>query len=255
MSELRTILKNANKNSIILGDELCSGTESTSALSIFVSGLEVINKIESSYIFATHFHEILDYEEIKFLLKNKMEIFHMSVIFDREKNKLIYDRKLKKGSGETMYGLEVCKSLDLPDDFLDRAYFIRKKYNATINSDSILNKGLSKYNSNKIKGLWCEICKNNKSTEVHHLQFQKNANNNGIINSEFHKNNKANLINICEDCHNKIHNENIEYKYIKTNDGYELTESDDGESIIYNNKLDYKINNKKSKDKKHELLI
>ena len=37
MSELRTILKYSNENSIILGDELCSGTESTSALSIFVA--------------------------------------------------------------------------------------------------------------------------------------------------------------------------------------------------------------------------
>ena len=253
MSELRTILKNANQNSIILGDELCSGTESTSALSIFVSGLEVINKIQSSYIFATHFHEILEYSEIKQLLENKMEIFHMSVVFDREKNKLIYDRKLKKGGGETMYGLEVCKSLDLPDEFLDRAYQIRKKYNSTVNSDSILDKNTSKYNADKIKGIVCEICKINKSSEVHHLQFQKHADNDGIINNEFHKNNKANLINICEKCHDKIHLENKEYKFIKTNEGYELTESDDNEiTNTFNSKLNYKKKSKKSKEQKEQ---
>ena len=224
MSELRTILKNANENSIILGDELCSGTESTYSLSIFVSGLEIINKIKSSYIFATHFHEILNYDEVKLLIQQEMKIYHMSVLFDREKNKLIYDRKLKEGSGETMYGLEVCKSLDLPYDFLERAYEIRKKYNNLGNSDTILDKKKTNYNSKKIKNLPCELCKFNKSSEIHHLQYQKNANSKNFINEEFHKNKKANLINICEQCHNKIHKENIQYKCAKTSDGYELIE-------------------------------
>ena len=254
MSELRTILKNANENSIILGDELCSGTESTSALSIFVSGLEVINKIKSSYIFATHFHEILDYDEIKLLIENKMEIYHMSVIFDREKKKLIYDRKLKQGSGETMYGLEVCKSLDLPDNFLDRAYEIRKKYNCNnAKNDTILDKKSSSYNAKKIKNLDCEICKINKASEVHHLQFQKNADINNIINGEFHKNNKANLINICEECHDKIHEKNIQFKFVKTSDGYELTESEDNDSESINNVFSEKLKLKKPR-KKNNIL-
>jgi len=65
MSELRTILKFAQKNSLILGDELCSGTESSSALSIFTAGLEKLHEIGCSFIFATHFHEIVKYEEIQ----------------------------------------------------------------------------------------------------------------------------------------------------------------------------------------------
>ena len=44
MSELRVILNMADKNSLILGDELCSGTEHDSAVSIFVSGLEMLHK-------------------------------------------------------------------------------------------------------------------------------------------------------------------------------------------------------------------
>ena len=130
MCELRTILKYATKNSIILGDELCSGTESTSALSIFVTSLEKLHKIDSSFLFATHFHEILEYQELKDL-KN-IKISHMSVVFDKQKNKLIYDRKLKEGPGEAMYGLEVCKALSMPDDFIERAYKIRNKYNKNL---------------------------------------------------------------------------------------------------------------------------
>ena len=36
---------------------------------------------------------------------------------------------LKEGSGDSMYGLEVCKSLHLPSDFLEYAQSIRTKYN------------------------------------------------------------------------------------------------------------------------------
>ena len=216
MSELRTILKSATPTSIILGDELCSGTETTSALSIFVTSLEKLHSLESTFLFATHFHEVLDYEEVKNL--NKMKIYHMSVLYDYNSNTLIYDRKLREGSGDSMYGLEVCKSLALPDDFIERAYSIRNKYNKS--NVSMLEAKKSRYNSNKLRGQ-CELCNNYESTEVHHLQFQKNAKD-GIINGEFNKNHKANLINICEACHQKIHSLNQEFRITKTSDGYKL---------------------------------
>ena len=220
MCELRTILKNATKNSIILGDELCSGTESTSALSIFMTSLERLHNIESTFLFATHFHEILEYDELKQL--EKLKTYHMSVIFDKSSKALIYDRKLREGPGESMYGLEVCKSLDLPEDFIAQAYNIRNKY--LKNKGKVINTKTSRYNSKKRVGELCEICKNVNGTEVHHLQFQKNASPEGIINNEFHKNHKANLINICELCHNKVHNANSEYEVKKTTKGYKLVE-------------------------------
>jgi len=214
MCELRTILKYATENSIILGDELCSGTESTSALSIFVASLEQLYKYNSTFLFATHFHEILNYQEIKNL--TKMKIMHMTVMYDPANNKLLYDRKLIEGPGDAMYGLEVCKSLNLPNEFIERSYEIRNKY-------CLVENKKTKYNSKKFKDL-CEICKINKGEEIHHLQFQKNANNNGIINNEFNKNHKANLINICSDCHDKLHNNNTELKKIKTTEGFEFLE-------------------------------
>ena len=216
MCELRTILKNATSKSIILGDELCSGTETTSALSIFVTSLERLHTLESTFLFATHFHEVLDYEEVKNL--NKMKIYHMSVLYDYNQNTLIYDRKLREGPGDSMYGLEVCKSLALPDDFIERAYVIRNKYNKS--NVSVLEAKKSRYNSNKLRGM-CELCNVYESTEVHHLQFQKNAKN-GIINGEFNKNHKANLINICEACHQKIHSLDQEFRITKTTNGYKL---------------------------------
>jgi DNA mismatch repair protein MutS len=217
MSELRTILNMANKDSLILGDELCSGTEQGSATSIFASGLEYLDSLNSSYIFATHFHEINKWPEITNIEKLKM--MHMTVFYDKTTKKLIYDRKLKDGAGENMYGLEVCKSLNLPQKFLDRAHEIRMKYYPE--TSNITSFKTSHFNKNKIMGI-CELCKNNIGEEVHHLQHQSKVNgNNNYINS-FHKNHLGNLITVCNECHDKFHETNIQYKKIKTSEGYDI---------------------------------
>ena len=220
MSELRTILRMCDKNSLVLGDELCSGTESTSALSIFAAGVEHLHKIECSFIFATHFHEVANYKEIREL--DHLQLCHMSVVFDRAKKTLVYDRKIREGPGENMYGLEVCKSLDLPYHFLDRAHELRIKYRGNPSTQILQNKA-SRYNSDKLRGQ-CEICQERPSTEIHHLQFQKNANKKGIINGEFNKDHMANLINICEECHDKIHKKDVEHRIVKTSSGYQICE-------------------------------
>ena len=222
MSELRTILRLADENSLILGDELCSGTENTSAVSIFVAGIQKLYEKKSSFIFATHLHEIVDYDEISNL--DNIKLKHMAVVFDKEKDMLIYDRKLRDGPGDSMYGLEVCKSLSLPSDFLEMAYNIRNKYHPE--SGSILSLKRSHFNSQKIINL-CEKCGNNIGTEVHHLQHQSSADADGIINSDglvFHKNNVANLLTLCNSCHDEIHKKNTKLKKTKTTKGYKLQE-------------------------------
>jgi len=219
MSELRTILRLADSHSLVLGDELCSGTESTSAISIFVAGIQTLYKKECSFIFATHLHEIVDYEEITSLSSVKCK--HMSVIYDKETDSLIYDRKLKDGPGNNMYGLEVCKSLSLPQDFLEMAYNIRMKYKPE--SQSVLDQKKSHFNAKHIKGQ-CEKCGKNMATEVHHLQYQQDADGRGLIENQkdgltFHKNHPANLISLCNTCHDEIHNTGTRLKKVKTSKG------------------------------------
>ena len=53
---------------------------------------------------------------------------HLRVKYDNETQDLYYDRSLHDGNGECIYGLEVCKSLNIDSDFLNRAYEIRNKY-------------------------------------------------------------------------------------------------------------------------------
>jgi DNA mismatch repair protein MutS len=217
MSELRTILRLADQNSLVLGDELCSGTENVSAISIFVAGIQKLHSVKSSFIFATHIHEIVNFKEISDL--SSVILQHLTVIYDQAQDMLIYDRKMKPGPGNSMYGLEVCKSLKLPEDFLEAAFNIRMKYFPE--QRGFLSLKTSHFNSKKIMNL-CELCQQNKGTEVHHLQHQKFADSDGFIKTEngfFHKNTLANLVTLCDNCHTDIHKSNTQHKRIKTSCG------------------------------------
>jgi len=218
MSELRVILKEADEYSLILGDELCSGTETESALSIFTAGLRFLYDKNTTFLFATHFHEILRYDEIRAL--EKMRVMHMAVHYDREKDALIYTRKLQDGPGNRMYGLEVCQSLYLPPEFLDEAYRIRNTYFPDTSQNQSLSSPQTKYNAKKVRGK-CEMCNDAMGEEIHHLSPQKDAQSNGFI-GHFHKNHPANLVNICEKCHLKMHREEEIVVKKKTTGGYKM---------------------------------
>ncbi len=215
ISELSVILNMADENSLILGDELCSGTEYQSAISIFISGLTRMNKVNSSFILATHFHEVVKYDEIKDL--KYLAPKHMEVFYNPEHDCLVYDRKLKDGEGNNNYGLEVCKSIHLRNDVLEDAFSFRNKYFAE--TSGILSYNTSRYNQKKIKGI-CEKCGVDVATEVHHILQQKDANDKGYVGT-VHKNHKANLMGLCETCHDEEHHssENKITRKMKTSTG------------------------------------
>jgi len=67
------------------------------------------------------------------------------------------------------------------------------------------------------------MCKKKIGTEIHHLNPQKNSDDNGFIDT-FHKNHVANLISICEECHDKTHKQENDSEMMKkkTTNGYKL---------------------------------
>jgi DNA mismatch repair protein MutS len=219
MMELRGIIKRANSNSLVLGDELCSGTESISALSIVSAGVYTLSQRSSSFIFATHLHDLITIPIVK-QLKN-VKTYHLSVEYDNNQQVLIYDRKLKQGNGSSLYGLEVCKSLDLEKDFLDIANTVRQgilNIEKKIISETSNN---NKYNREVYKDK-CNIC-NEKAVEIHHINEQQNADADGYIDGRFHKNDKFNLVCLCERCHDDVHNGKLEIRgYIQTSAGVVL---------------------------------
>jgi DNA mismatch repair protein MutS len=165
MSELRVILNNADESSLVLGDELSSGTETESALSNVMARLMHLSSRKSAFIFATHFHEITRFAEMKAL--TKVALKHMAVHYDRELDALVYDRVLKDGQGDKVYGLEVAKSLHLPDAFLDEAYRIRNTYFPDARG-ALCASPSPKYNAQKLRGV-CEKCFTEIAQKVHHL--------------------------------------------------------------------------------------
>lgn len=217
MGELRGILKRTNGNSLVLGDELCSGTENTSAQSIFASSVIHLSQRNTSFIFATHLHQLVKMPEIKEL--ERVKAYHLSVEYDQTRDLLIYDRVLKAGNGPTIYGLEVCKAMDLDPEFIATADSIRR---SILNiGEVVLDNKTSRYNTKVIVDK-CEIC-DEKAEDTHHIQFQCTADKDGIIGKQFHKNVSSNLVPLCKKCHNSVHaNEIIIRGYRETSVGVEL---------------------------------
>ena len=199
MTELRNILQRADENSLIIGDEICCGTEATSGICIVSAAINDLIQKKASFIFTSHLHELTEISLIKNKINNELKIFHMHI--DIIDDKIIYERKIKEGQGSNVYGIDVCKSLDMPLNFMQNAEQIRKEIQG-INT-AIINTKSSNYNS-KIFIDICQVCNINKGTETHHINYQVNADKNGKI-TNFNKNENHNLVCICEECHNKEH--------------------------------------------------
>jgi len=217
MTELRNILQRANKNSLIIGDEICCGTEAISGVCIVSSAInELINK-NASFIFTSHLHELTNISLLKSNIGKNLKVYHMHIeVID---DIIIYERKLKEGQGSNIYGIDVCKSLDMPLNFMKNAEIIKKELQGLNNT--IINTKSSVYNSNIFIDI-CQVCKKNKGTETHHINYQINSNENGKFDN-FDKNINHNLICICEDCHKKEHNGEISIIGFKqTNKGIKL---------------------------------
>lgn len=234
MVELNAILKRSNDSTIVIGDEVCRGTEHISGNAIVASTLLKLSSLNSSFVFATHLHELMELEEIK--SNSNIKAFHLSVKHDDTTDRLIYDRELKPGTGERIYGITVAKYIIKDTDFIKNAYEIK---NRLLNYDlyaPVISTKKSRYNSDLIMDE-CAICgKKNINTlsdklETHHINQQKDCEY-GFVKNKSHikKNQIFNLIATCNECHDKIHNKKI---FI---DGIKMTSN--GKKVIINeNKL------------------
>lgn len=212
MNELQSILQRSNSNTLVIGDEVCKGTEHISGNSIVASTLITLSNRNTPFIFATHLHDIPHIKQVKQI--STMKCFHLTVEHDIENNRLIFDRKLKLGPGETIYGITVAKYIIKDKNFITLAENIRK----TLDDDAseILPTKKSKYNK-KIYIEKCEICKkkspksnDKKELDTHHINFQKNCKNGFSLDKpHLKKNQAANLVILCKKCHTDVHNNKI----------------------------------------------
>ena len=200
ISELRDIFQRADQKSLVLGDELCSGTESVSATSLVAAGIQHLHNKGSRFVFATHLHDLNKLPEIHSL--PKLGIWHLRVHHDMKTDRLIYDRTLHRGPGSTRYGLEVARAMHLPHEILEEAHRFRKRLLGETDVDEA---SPSAWNPLVLRKE-CEICKAGivKDLEVHHIQPRKEADH-GRFKDGTSMNRLQNLIVVCQACHDKHH--------------------------------------------------
>lgn len=218
MSEMRDIFREAGPKSLVLGDELCSGTETTSATALVAAGLKGLIKRGSRFLFATHLHGLSKIKEVS--EDPGLRIFHLHVEYDHLQDKLVYHRSLREGSGSSLYGLEVAKAMRIPVDILEDAIRFRKSLAGETELSGSVG---SSWNSNLIR-IKCELCgtSESKDLEVHHIKERHLASKSGHLSDGTNVHSKANLVVLCESCHDKTHDGSIEVTpLVQTSDGME----------------------------------
>jgi len=214
MTELRDILELSTASSLVLGDEVCSGTESASATALVAATLEHLDEKGTHFMFATHLHDLLKVPRL--FPRPGISVWHLHV--STLNGKLIYDRSLQPGSGSSSYGLEVARAMGIPSELMSRAYDIRRDI---IGHSSTETAPKSSWNS-EIQRVMCETCGERviRDLEVHHIQERVNGGNNHV----------RNLAVLCEKCHDKIHAKELTITpFTQTSEGLERLSQDSSE--------------------------
>lgn len=222
MVELKAIWNRADKKTLVIGDEVCRGTEHVSGNAIVATTILKLVDVDATFIFATHLHDIIKLKRIKEL--TTVKAFHLTVEHDHVTDELIFDRQLKEGSGPEVYGITVAKYLIQNSDFIKTANEIKDELLGY--KDQLQQTTTSKYNNNVFVHE-CHVCQAKlkfiegvSTLDTHHINHQKDCIDGFVLNKEhLKKNSSANLVVLCKSCHNKVHDGSLKI------DGYMLTSS------------------------------
>jgi DNA mismatch repair protein MutS len=221
MVGLKKIIRMANRNCLVLCDELTKGTEVYSATSIFAATILKLLKSGAKFVFTTHLLDVAKLERIN--ESENLQICHLSVRV--EEDQIIFTRTLEQGACSELYGLEVAKAVGIEEELMDVAFEIR---NAITNRNTeVVKAKRSRYNRTKILNE-CEICgytptkKTDIPLDTHHIKFQCTADDNNFT-GHHHKNAAYNLVSLCKRCHMEVHEGKfIIQGYIQTTTGRKL---------------------------------
>lgn len=201
MVELNSIIKRSDRYTLVIGDEVCRGTENVSGNAIVASTVLKLNQLYSSFIFATHLHDIVNIKKIKQL--ETVKPFHIAVSYDADSDSIVYDRCLKEGSGERVYGILVARHIIQDKGFIQDAIDIKNEITEQ-ERKSRYNPSLYLYQ--------CSLCKREVKTsesislETHHINHQKDCIDGVVIDKpHIRMNDRSNLISLCKDCHKNLH--------------------------------------------------
>ena len=117
MLETAMIMHNLSARSLVLLDEIGRGTSTYDGMSIARALVEYIHKFGkgAKTLFATHYHELNDLEEIYPRVKN----YHIAV---KEVGKdIIFLRKLTEGGVSHSFGIHVARLAGMPREIVESA--------------------------------------------------------------------------------------------------------------------------------------
>lgn len=107
------ILKRVNQESLVILDELGSGTDPTEGMGIAIAILEQLKKSGCLFLVTTH------YPEVKAYAQNEEGLINARMTFDKENLQPLYQMEIGK-AGES-YALAIAKRLGMPEKMLWRA--------------------------------------------------------------------------------------------------------------------------------------
>lgn len=110
MKNVLEILKHVDEESLVIMDELGSGTDPAEGMGIAVAILEQLRKSKALFLVTTHYPEVKEYAD------RQAEIENARMEFDKESLKPLYRLKVGK-SGESC-ALYIAKHLGIPNEML-----------------------------------------------------------------------------------------------------------------------------------------
>jgi len=118
MIETANILNSATTNSLILLDEIGRGTSTFDGLSLAWAIVEYIHnnkKIAAKTLFATHYHELTELENVLEKVQN------FNVVVKEWNDQIIFLRKIERGCADQSYGIQVARLAGIPHRVITRA--------------------------------------------------------------------------------------------------------------------------------------
>lgn len=211
--EIRSIVQRADRFTLVLGDEMCRGTEVESATAMVYTLIRMLVENKVQFLAATHLFALSEHLQ---KMHPQVRMFHTKTSIEPS-GEVVYRRNLEEGPGRKLYGLEIARALQFPKNYLKIAMEFR---NATNPLPSATTKK-SKYNAQKVL-VKCELCgyrpleAHQLPLDTHHMDFQCNASPEGFHGVN-HKHATHNLVALCKPCHVKVHTEkNLVLEQVQT---------------------------------------
>jgi len=115
MTEVSNILNNATENALVILDEIGRGTSTFDGISIAWAVVEALYERGVKTLFATHYHELIELEQLKTGIKN------YSIRLKETPNGVVFLRKINLGPADRSYGIEVAELAGFPKAVIERS--------------------------------------------------------------------------------------------------------------------------------------